>query len=61
MITFLFYCVLGETGYTDDNNYGRFVGRFEGLAHGVRGTVYAVDENTLYVRGFHYDGIGPSE
>lgn len=53
--------VSGEAGNSGDNNYGRLVGRFEGLAHGVRGTVYAVDDNTLYVRGFCYDGIGPSE
>lgn len=44
-----------------DDNYGRYIGEFKGLAHGVRGTVYAVDENTLYIRGFFYDGIGPSE
>lgn len=44
-----------------DDNYGRYIGEFKGLAHGVRGAVYAVDENTLYIRGFYYDGIGPSE
>ncbi|XP_059045492.1 protein Skeletor, isoforms B/C isoform X3 [Achroia grisella] len=28
-------------------------------AHGIRGTVYAVDESTVFVRGFAYDGTGP--
>jgi hypothetical protein len=54
------YHVLGDAG-TLNENYGRYIGSFKGLAHGVRGTVYAVDENTLYVRGFFYDGIGPSK
>lgn len=53
-------CFAGNAGTLDDN-YGRFIGSLKGLAHGVRGTVYAVDENTLYVRGFYYDGIGPSK
>ncbi|KOB77550.1 Protein Skeletor, isoforms B/C [Operophtera brumata] len=39
--------------------YGRPIGRLTQYAHGIRGTVYAVDENTLYVRGFAYDGTGP--
>lgn len=50
----------GDAGVLDEN-YGRYVGSFKGFAHGVRGTVYAVDENTMYIRGFSYDGIGPSE
>ncbi|CAB3232551.1 unnamed protein product [Arctia plantaginis] len=39
--------------------YGRLIGRLTQYAHGIRGTVYAVDENTVYVRGFAYDGTGP--
>jgi len=50
----------GDAGVLDDN-YGRYIGYFKGIAHGVRGTVYAVDENTLFVRDFFYDGIGPSK
>lgn len=50
----------GKAGVLDDN-YGRYIGYFKGIAHGVRGTVYAVDENTLFVRDFFYDGIGPSK
>ncbi|KAL0861171.1 hypothetical protein ABMA27_009654 [Loxostege sticticalis] len=39
--------------------YGRMIGRLTQYAHGIRGTVYAVDENTVFVRGFAYDGTGP--
>ncbi|KAL4706946.1 hypothetical protein ACJJTC_005215 [Scirpophaga incertulas] len=39
--------------------YGRLIGRLTQYAHGIRGTVYAVDESTVYVRGFAYDGTGP--
>ncbi|XP_014365174.2 protein Skeletor, isoforms B/C [Papilio machaon] len=39
--------------------YGRLIGRLTQYAHGIRGTVYAVDESTVFVRGFAYDGTGP--
>ncbi|XP_050357466.1 protein Skeletor, isoforms B/C isoform X1 [Nymphalis io] len=39
--------------------YGRVIGRLTQYAHGIRGTVYAVDESTVFVRGFAYDGTGP--
>lgn len=43
------------------NDYGRRIGTFRGYAHGVRGTVYAVDESTVYIHGFFYDANGPGE
>lgn len=39
--------------------YGRLLGEFEGYAHGIVGTVYAVDDTTLFVKGFTYDGTAP--
>ncbi|XP_032523289.2 protein Skeletor, isoforms B/C isoform X3 [Danaus plexippus] len=39
--------------------YGRIIGRLTQYAHGIRGTVYAVDESTIFVKGFAYDGTGP--
>ncbi|XP_075210705.1 protein Skeletor, isoforms B/C [Lycorma delicatula] len=39
--------------------YGRLIGTLQEYAHGIRGTVYAVDETTLFVKGFSYDGTGP--
>ncbi|CAG9794628.1 unnamed protein product [Diatraea saccharalis] len=39
---------------------GKQLGPLSELHHGVRGTVYAVDARTLYIDGFHYDGVGPA-
>ncbi|KAG6456816.1 hypothetical protein O3G_MSEX009952 [Manduca sexta] len=39
--------------------YGRLIGRLNQYAHGIKGTVYAVDESTVFIRGFAYDGTGP--
>uniref|UniRef100_A0A1A9ZUP0 DM13 domain-containing protein n=1 Tax=Glossina pallidipes TaxID=7398 RepID=A0A1A9ZUP0_GLOPL len=39
--------------------YGRYVGQFTNFAHGIKGSVYAVDESTLFVKSFAYDGTGP--
>ncbi|XP_052745057.1 protein Skeletor, isoforms B/C [Bicyclus anynana] len=39
--------------------FGRVIGRLTQYAHGIRGTVYAVDESTVFVRGFAYDGTAP--
>ena len=35
------------------------VGEFKTKQHGVGGTVYIVDEQTLLIKGFTYDGRGP--
>nr|CAI5861596.1 unnamed protein product [Callosobruchus analis] len=29
------------------------------FAHGIKGTAYAVDESTIFIKGFCYDGTGP--
>ncbi|ALC47592.1 CG34355 [Drosophila busckii] len=39
--------------------YGRFIGQFTNFAHGIKGSIYAVDESTLFVKSFAYDGTGP--
>ncbi|XP_073818212.1 protein Skeletor, isoforms B/C [Musca autumnalis] len=39
--------------------YGRFIGQFTNFAHGIKGSVYAVDESTLFIKSFAYDGTGP--
>ncbi|XP_053947186.1 protein Skeletor, isoforms B/C [Anastrepha ludens] len=39
--------------------YGRYIGQFTNFAHGIRGTIYAVDESTLFIKSFAYDGTGP--
>ena len=35
------------------------VGDLKNRQHGIGGTVYAVDEKTLLIKGFAYDGAGP--
>lgn len=35
------------------------IGRLPNYQHGIRGTLYAVDETTLLIEGFEYDGQGP--
>ncbi|KAI8422954.1 hypothetical protein MSG28_014057 [Choristoneura fumiferana] len=35
------------------------IGRLSQYAHGIRGAVYAVDESTVFVKNFAYDGTGP--
>ncbi|XP_065354155.1 protein Skeletor, isoforms B/C isoform X2 [Calliphora vicina] len=39
--------------------YGRFIGQFTNFAHGIKGSIYAVDESTLFIKSFAYDGTGP--
>ena len=35
------------------------LGRINGHAHNVRGELYALDEKTLVLTNFHYDGTAP--
>lgn len=37
----------------------KFIGKFTNYHHGIAGEVYAVDEQTLRIKGFEYDGAGP--
>ncbi|CAL4072795.1 unnamed protein product [Meganyctiphanes norvegica] len=59
------FCLLVWSGqgtaaqYLRDRNRGALVGKLSFLKHNVQGTVYAVDEDTLYIENFHYDGAGP--
>ncbi|KAK0183369.1 hypothetical protein PV327_001418 [Microctonus hyperodae] len=41
------------------NYYGTLIGPLQYYAHGIRGTVYAIDETTIFIKGFYYDGTGP--
>ena len=38
---------------------GQFIGDFKTYQHGVSGQLYAVDEQTLRIENFNYDGKGP--
>ncbi len=39
--------------------YGKLVGQLTTYAHKVSGKVFAVDEDTLFIKDFTYDGLGP--
>jgi len=50
-----------QTVCSAQNGYfGKFIGEFPPTAvHNVKGRVYAASEDTIYIKGFHYDGAGP--
>ena len=37
----------------------KYIGSFTNHYHGIAGKVFAVDEQTLRIEGFEYDGDGP--
>ena len=42
-----------------DVYFGTLVGKLTTYSHGVSGEIYAVDESTLFIKNFNYDGQGP--
>ncbi|XP_043267996.1 protein Skeletor, isoforms B/C [Venturia canescens] len=40
-------------------NYGPLIGTLTNYAHGISGRAYAVDDTTIFIKGFSYDGTGP--
>lgn len=42
-------------GEAQDNKYGFYVGKFVN-SHNISGSVYVVDESTLFIKDFSYDG-----
>lgn len=42
-------------------HYGKWIGQITQYAHKVSGKVYAVDEDTLFIKEFTYDGLGPGK
>jgi len=59
------FAILNSCGGADvergeyDPRYGTFLGRMVTLDHDVTGDVYAVDNITIHIRGFSYDGEAP--
>lgn len=53
------------SGYPAPNSgnqyYGKLIGSLQEYAHKIRGTAYAVDESTIFIKGFNYDGTGPGK
>ncbi|XP_077992394.1 protein Skeletor, isoforms B/C-like [Glandiceps talaboti] len=58
---FVFFSVYTTAGLvvTADPYHGKLIGTFTTLAHGVSGTVYAVDNSRLKITNFIYDGGAP--
>ena len=50
--------ILCNTRYTRP---GVYVGELPNLAHSTMGTFYVVDNKTLFIQLFHYDGRGPGK
>lgn len=38
---------------------GTVIGELPNLDHGIQGTLIALDETTLFIKNFHYDGQAP--
>lgn len=43
----------------NEQYFGKLIGSFPGTVHNVKGEVYATNENTIFIKGFTYDGAGP--
>lgn len=41
--------------------YGTKIGSFQTYVHDVVGDVFAVDERTIFIKDFSYDGQGPGK
>lgn len=45
---------------SNPNYYGKLIGRLAVYSNGVNGTAYAVDESTIFIKNFSYDGLAAS-
>lgn len=50
-----------QAGKGKAEHYGKWMGEITQYAHKVSGKVFAVDEDTLFIKGFNYDGLGPGK
>lgn len=51
-------CV-GQGSLSKQPYYGTLIGKLNRRGHEVSGDVYAVDEQTLFIKNFNYDGQAP--
>ncbi|XP_018319148.1 protein Skeletor, isoforms B/C isoform X2 [Agrilus planipennis] len=59
LVTLFLFVSEGLCGKKPEPYYGREIGKLQQFAHGIKGIVYAVDESTIFIKGFSYDGTGP--
>jgi len=45
-------------GAEEDRNVGQLIGKLNVYHHGVSGELYAINETTVLVKHFYYDGFG---
>lgn len=53
-------CFFAGEAKNGTNYYGSFIGKLNQFAHGIKGRAYAVDDTTIFIKGFSYDGTGPT-
>ncbi|XP_013778969.1 protein Skeletor, isoforms B/C-like [Limulus polyphemus] len=56
-VIFVQCCILKNVW--GEKYYGKFVGKLDTKAHDVKGSVYAANKDTFFIKGFSYDGEGP--
>lgn len=59
LVVILLFLLPGTCVKHPEPYYGRKIGPLLEFAHGIKGTAYAVDESTIFIKGFSYDGTGP--
>lgn len=60
LLCVLFFTFTGFGSAADCSEFGKLLGRFpDRTQHDVAGTIYVINENTIWVRGFSYDGTAP--
>lgn len=55
------FIVSGSISSGNSAYVGKFIGKLSELHHGVSGEVYAVNDKTLHIKDFTYDGEGPGK
>jgi len=59
MISYTFSATVTNCQSISQSYFGSFMGSLEKQVHNVGGIVYAVDESTLFIKNFTYDGQAP--
>ncbi|GLJ59614.1 hypothetical protein SUGI_1515880 [Cryptomeria japonica] len=49
----------GNGNYRQHHYFGTLIGKLNKRDHNVSGEVFAVDEQTLFIKNFNYDGLAP--
>ncbi|CAH1962148.1 unnamed protein product [Acanthoscelides obtectus] len=58
VLYFLYSCYTVNCQEEDGPYHGKYIGKFNSYHHQVSGDIHAVDERTLLLKSFSYDGNG---